>query len=233
MSPKINKQLKLHRTLQCCYESQHSSASNVTVEVVLLKPSSGQKEETHNERRWGDRRVCYAWTMGLNGQRCVKYEYRIHLEVQACDGWLLNCAFVSFNTSNLVYSHFSKFRMVRPYIYWMLQKAAGQVDLDESHAKPGTLSPHSNQHKRMYRRPFLQLAILTSYSIHSLVYMCPGIFLIREKKKKTKHIITIITITRKPKLINYNNAPLTKTRLLKNIIKIGHNIEKKPKKKQT
>lgn len=40
-------------------------------------------------------------------------------------------------------------------------------------------------------------------------------------------MITIITITKKPKLINYNNAPLTKTKLLKNIIKIGHNIEKK------
>lgn len=39
-------------------------------------------------------------------------------------------------------------------------------------------------------------------------------------------MITIITITKKPKLINYNNAPLTKTKLLKNIIKIGHNIEK-------
>lgn len=36
----------------------------------------------------------------------------------------------------------------------------------------------------------------------------------------------IITITKEPKLINYNNAPLTKTKLLKNIIKIGHDIEK-------
>lgn len=58
--------------------------------------------------------------------------------------------------------------------------------------------------------------------------MRPGIFSYEEgKKKKTKHIITIITITKKPKLINYNNAPLTKTQLLKNIIEIGHNIEKK------
>lgn len=40
-------------------------------------------------------------------------------------------------------------------------------------------------------------------------------------------MITIITITKKPKLINYNNATLTKTKLLKNIIKIEHNIEKK------
>lgn len=47
-----------------------------------------------------------------------------------------------------------------------------------------------------------------------------------QEKKKTKHMITIITITKKPKLINYNNAPLTKTKLLKNIMKIGHNIEK-------
>lgn len=40
-------------------------------------------------------------------------------------------------------------------------------------------------------------------------------------------MITIITITKKPKLINYNNAPLTNTKLLKNIIEIGHDIEKK------
>lgn len=46
-------------------------------------------------------------------------------------------------------------------------------------------------------------------------------------------MITIITITKKPKLINYNNAPLTKTQLLKNIIKIGHNIWKKTKKNKT
>lgn len=55
--------------------------------------------------------------------------------------------------------------------------------------------------------------------------MCPGIFSY-ERKRKTKHIITIITITKKPKLINYNNAPLTQTKLLKNV-EIGHNIEKK------
>ncbi len=63
------------------------------------------------------------------------------------------------------------------------------------------------------------------FNSHSLMCMCPGIFSY-EKKKKTKHLI-IITITKKPKLINYNNAPLTKTKLLKNIIKIGHDIEKK------
>lgn len=44
-------------------------------------------------------------------------------------------------------------------------------------------------------------------------------------------MITIITITKKPKLINYNNAPLTNTKLLKNIIEIGHDIEKKNLKK--
>lgn len=40
-------------------------------------------------------------------------------------------------------------------------------------------------------------------------------------------MITIITITNKPKLINYNNAPLTNTKLLKNINETGHDIEKK------
>lgn len=50
----------------------------------------------------------------------------------------------------------------------------------------------------------------------------PGIFL---NRKNTKHIITII-IPKKPTLINYNNAPLTKTKLLKKTVKTGH-IEKK------
>lgn len=61
--------------------------------------------------------------------------------------------------------------------------------------------------------------------------MCPGIFSYKRKKKQPKHMITIITITKKPKLINYNNAPLTNTKLLKNIIEIGHDIEKKNLKK--
>ncbi len=51
--------------------------------------------------------------------------------------------------------------------------------------------------------------------------MCPGIFSYKRKKKRLN---IIITITLKPKLINYINAPLTKTKLLKNI-KIGNNIE--------
>lgn len=34
----------------------------------------------------------------------------------------------------------------------------------------------------------------------------------------------IITITKKPQLINYNNALLTMTKLLKNIIKTQHEI---------
>lgn len=52
-----------------------------------------------------------------------------------------------------------------------------------------------------------------------------------KKDKKTKHMITIITITKKLNLINYNNAPLTNTTLLKKkekeIIKFENSIEKK------
>lgn len=52
-----------------------------------------------------------------------------------------------------------------------------------------------------------------------------------KKDKKTKHRITIITITKKLNLINYNNAPLTNTTLLKKkekeIIKFENSIEKK------
>lgn len=48
--------------------------------------------------------------------------------------------------------------------------------------------------------------------------MCPGIF--SQEEKKTKHLITIITISKKPKLINYNNAPLTKANTLKKKKKI-------------
>lgn len=39
--------------------------------------------------------------------------------------------------------------------------------------------------------------------------------ILTRRKKKTKHLITIITISKKPKLINYNNAPLTKANTLK------------------
>lgn len=60
--------------------------------------------------------------------------------------------------------------------------------------------------------------------------MCPGIF--SQEEKKTKHLITIITISKKPKLINYNNAPLTKANTLKKKKKSSklNKIEKKKKK---
>lgn len=56
-----------------------------------------------------------------------------------------------------------------------------------------------------------------------------------EKKKETKHVITIITITKKPKLINYNNknnnnAPLTKT---KTLIKHHQSLDTTEELKQT
>lgn len=58
--------------------------------------------------------------------------------------------------------------------------------------------------------------------------MCPGIF--SQEEKKTKHLITIITISKKPKLINYNNAPLTKANTLKkNKSSKLNKIEKKKK----
>lgn len=63
------------------------------------------------------------------------------------------------------------------------------------------------------------------FNPHSLMCVSSNI-LIQKKDKKTKHMITIITITKKPNLINYNNAPLTKTQLIK-IIKFKHSIEKK------
>lgn len=55
--------------------------------------------------------------------------------------------------------------------------------------------------------------------------MCPGIF--SQEEKKTKHLITIITISKKPKLINYNNAPLTKANTLKKKSSKLNKIEKK------
>lgn len=53
-------------------------------------------------------------------------------------------------------------KMVRPYC-WMLQKAAGQVNLDESHVKPGMLSPPNPGRTECINAPSFN----SQYSIHT------------------------------------------------------------------
>lgn len=76
--------------------------------------------------------------------------------------------------------------MVRPYC-WMLQKAAGQVNLDESHAKTWDAIPTKAQTEQNVLT-FLPLThnINLIFSSNSLMCMCPGIFSYKRNKKKKK-----------------------------------------------